>query len=72
MLREDKPITREVFRQKVYESKPDGVRDTEIDFLFDLLDYTNDGKIEKNDFEAFRESGLLLLLIVNYIYSHVK
>ena len=52
MLREDKPITREVFRQKVYESKPDGVRDTEIDFLFDLLDYTNDGKIEKNDFEA--------------------
>jgi len=47
MLSEDKPITREVFRQKVYESKPDGVRDTEIDFLFDLLDYTNDGKIEK-------------------------
>ena len=46
-------------------------RDTEIDFLLDLLDYTNDGKIEKNDFEAFRESGLLLLLAVN-IYSHVK
>ena len=31
----------------------DGVRDTEIDFLLDLLGYTNDGKIEKNDFEAF-------------------
>ena len=46
-------------------------RDTEIDFLLDLLDYTNDGKIEKNDFEAFRESGLLLLLAVN-IYSHGK
>ena len=47
-------------------------RDTEIDFLLDLLlDYTNNGKIEKNHIEAFRESCLLLLLAVN-IYSHVK
>ena len=50
MLNEKEPLTREKFREKVYASEPDSIRDTEVDFLFDLLDYSKNEVIDKNDF----------------------
>ena len=50
MLDERGPLTREKFREKIYASDPEGIRDTEVDFLFDLLDYSNNDVIDKHDF----------------------
>ena len=32
-------------------SKPESIRNTEVDFLFDLLDYNDDDIIDKGDFK---------------------
>ena len=45
--------TKEKFMQKVYESEPESIRDSEIDFLFGLLDYTKNGVIDKDDFPQY-------------------
>jgi len=45
--------TKEKFMQKVYESEPESLRDSEIDFLFGLLDYTKNGVIDKDDFPQY-------------------
>lgn len=50
MLTEKETLTREKFGSFVSASKPVSIRDTEVDFLFDLLDYNNDDVIEKDDF----------------------
>mmetsp|Transcript_976 Transcript_976/g.2038 ORF Transcript_976/g.2038 Transcript_976/m.2038 type:complete len:553 (-) Transcript_976:1887-3545(-) len=50
MLDEKEPLTREKFREKIYASEPVCIRDTEVDFLFDLLDYSNNDVIDKDDF----------------------
>ncbi len=52
MLNEKEPLTRDKFREKVYASEPDSIRDTEVDFLFDLIDYSNNEVIDKNDFKS--------------------
>jgi hypothetical protein len=48
--------TKERFMQKVYESEPESIRDSEIDFLFGLLDYTKNGVIDKDDFPQYYRS----------------
>ena len=53
MLNEKEPLTKEKFREKIYASEPECIRDREVDFLFDLLDYSDDGVINKDDFESF-------------------
>ena len=50
MLNEKEPLTRDKFREKIYAGQPESIRDTEIDFLFDLLDYSDDEVIGKDDF----------------------
>jgi hypothetical protein len=53
MLSGGEPLTKEKFRTRVYEAEPEYIRDTEIDFLFDLLDYSNDDVIDKDDFPMY-------------------
>jgi len=50
MLNEKEPLTRAKFRETIKASEPEGIRDTEVDFLFDLLDYSDNEVIDKNDF----------------------
>ena len=50
MLKEKEPLTREKFREKVFASEPENMRESEIDFLFDLLDYSKNNVIDKDDF----------------------
>ncbi|KAL9187658.1 hypothetical protein ACHAXT_006036 [Thalassiosira profunda] len=51
MLNADEPLTIDTFREKIYASEPEGYRESEVEFLFDLLDYTDDGRIDKDDFQ---------------------
>eukprot|EP00580_Thalassiosira_gravida_P009221 CAMPEP_0201637316 /NCGR_PEP_ID=MMETSP0493-20130528/11893_1 /ASSEMBLY_ACC=CAM_ASM_000838 /TAXON_ID=420259 /ORGANISM="Thalassiosira gravida, Strain GMp14c1" /LENGTH=86 /DNA_ID=CAMNT_0048109791 /DNA_START=3 /DNA_END=263 /DNA_ORIENTATION=+ len=51
MLNETEPLTKEKFREKIYASEPECIRDTEVDFLFDLLDYTGNDVIDQDDFQ---------------------
>ena len=51
MLNEKEPLTKDKFREKIYASEPESIRDREVDFLFDLLDYSDDGVINKDDFQ---------------------
>ena len=53
MLHGDEPLTREQFRKRVYAAEPESIRDTEIDFLFDLLDHTKNDLIDKHDFPMY-------------------
>lgn len=57
MLNEKDPLTREKFREKILASEPDCIRDTEVDFLFDLLDYSNNDVIDKDDFQPSAYKG---------------
>eukprot|EP00573_Skeletonema_grethae_P000237 CAMPEP_0201686606 /NCGR_PEP_ID=MMETSP0578-20130828/987_1 /ASSEMBLY_ACC=CAM_ASM_000663 /TAXON_ID=267565 /ORGANISM="Skeletonema grethea, Strain CCMP 1804" /LENGTH=524 /DNA_ID=CAMNT_0048170677 /DNA_START=20 /DNA_END=1594 /DNA_ORIENTATION=- len=50
MLSDPKPITREAFREKIIASDPESIRENEIEFLFDILDYNDDDLIDKKDF----------------------
>jgi magnesium transporter len=50
MLAENKPITREEFRKKIFASEPESINLSACDFLFDMLDYNDDDVIDKNDF----------------------
>ncbi|KAL7551973.1 hypothetical protein ACHAWF_015187 [Thalassiosira exigua] len=50
MLNEKEPLTKEKFREKNFASQPEGIRDAEVDFLFELLDYSNNAVIDKEDF----------------------
>jgi len=51
MLNETEPLTKEKFREKIYASEPECIRDTEVDFLFDLLDYSGNHLIDQDDFQ---------------------
>jgi hypothetical protein len=53
MLHGDEPLTKEKFRARVYAAEPESIRDTEIDFLFDLLDYSKNDLINKDDFPMY-------------------
>mmetsp|Transcript_17919 Transcript_17919/g.37737 ORF Transcript_17919/g.37737 Transcript_17919/m.37737 type:complete len:354 (+) Transcript_17919:730-1791(+) len=55
MLKEDGALTKDMFREKIYASEPESIRDSEIDFLFDLLDYSKDNLIDKEDFRPIAE-----------------
>jgi len=57
MLNEKDPLTREKFREKILASEPDCIRDTEVDFLFDLLDYSDNDVIDKDDFQPSAYKG---------------
>ena len=57
MLSEKEPLTREKFREKIYAGQPESIRDKEVDFLFDLLDYSDDGVIDKDDFNVAKLSS---------------
>lgn len=50
MLSDPKPITREAFRENIIASDPESIRENEIEFLFDILDYNDDDLIDKKDF----------------------
>ena len=50
MLSDPKPITKEKFREKIVESDPESIREEEIEFLFDILDYNDDDLIDEKDF----------------------
>lgn len=51
ILDEKESLTRERFREKIYASDPESIRDDQdVDFLFDLLDYRQNGVIDKDDF----------------------
>jgi len=50
MLSDPKPITREASREKIFASDPESIREKEIEFLFDILDYNDDDVIDKKDF----------------------
>ena len=62
MLNSKEPLTREKFREQIYASKPEAIRDTEVDFLFDLLDYSNNDVIDKNDFDKSWKVGSVMEL----------
>lgn len=51
MLKEKGPLTKEKFRETIYASEPDYIRDDEVDYLFDLLDYSKNQEIDKDDFQ---------------------
>merc|ERR1719253_887649 len=51
MLNQKGPLTKEKFSSLIYASKPESIRNTEVDFLFDLLDYNDDDIIDKGDFK---------------------
>jgi len=51
MLNQKGPLTKETFSSLIYASKPESIRNTEVDFLFDLLDYNDDDIIDKGDFK---------------------
>lgn len=53
MAFEGETINREAFRKHIYASDPTNMRDSEIEFLFGLLDVSKDNKIDKNDFRPF-------------------
>jgi hypothetical protein len=53
MLKGDEPLTKEKFRARVYAAEPESIGDTEIDFLFDLLDYSKNSVIDKDDFPMY-------------------
>lgn len=46
-------MTKEKFRARVYAAEPESIGDTEIDFLFDLLDYSKNSVIDKDDFPMY-------------------
>lgn len=50
MLKENGPLTKEKFREIIFASEPDFIRDGEVDYLFDLLDYSKNKVIDKDDF----------------------
>ena len=50
LLNDPNPITREAFREKIFASDPESIREKEIEFLFDILDYNDDDVIDKKDF----------------------
>jgi Ca2+-binding EF-hand superfamily protein len=50
MLSDPNPISRDTFREKIFASEPESIREQEIEFLFDILDYNNDDVIDKKDF----------------------
>ena len=50
MLSDPQPITRDTFREKIFASDPESIREKEIEFLFDILDYNDDDVIDKKDF----------------------
>ncbi|KAL7521726.1 hypothetical protein ACHAWX_006401 [Stephanocyclus meneghinianus] len=50
MLKENGPLTKEKFREIIFASEPDFIRDDEVDYLFDLLDYSKNKVIDKDDF----------------------
>lgn len=50
MLKEKSPITKEKFRETIFASEPTHIRDAEVDYLFQLLDYSNNNEIDKHDF----------------------
>mmetsp|Transcript_30375 Transcript_30375/g.45955 ORF Transcript_30375/g.45955 Transcript_30375/m.45955 type:complete len:526 (-) Transcript_30375:80-1657(-) len=50
LLSDPKPITRDAFREKIFASDPESIREKEIEFLFDILDYNDDDVIDKKDF----------------------
>lgn len=51
MLNEKEPLTKDKFREKIYASEPESIREEEVDFLFDLLDYSDNKVIDKDDFQ---------------------
>ena len=52
MLKEQGPLTRDKFRETIYASEPDHIRDDEVDYLFDLLDYSKNHEIDRDDFRG--------------------
>jgi Ca2+-binding EF-hand superfamily protein len=50
MRKEKGPLTKHKFRELIYASEPDYIRDDEVDYLFDLLDYSGNKEIDKDDF----------------------
>lgn len=50
MLSDPNPITRDTFKEKIFASEPESIREKEIEFLFDILDYNDDDVIDKKDF----------------------
>jgi hypothetical protein len=50
MLKSKEPVTKARFREHIYASEPECIRDEEVDFLFDLLDYSKNEVIDKDDF----------------------
>eukprot|EP00804_Cyclotella_cryptica_P014729 CCRYP_019946-RF/>CCRYP_019946-RF protein AED:0.39 eAED:0.39 QI:0/0.88/0.9/1/0.88/0.9/10/250/484 len=52
MLKENGPLTKEKFREMIFASEPDFIRDEEINYLFDLLDYSKNSVIDKDDFRS--------------------
>jgi len=51
MLNEKGSLTKDKFSSFIFASKPESIRNTEVDFLFDLLDYNDDDVIDKGDFK---------------------
>ena len=52
MLSGTRPITRDTFRENIIAADPDCIREKEIAFLFDILDYNDDDLIDKKDFRT--------------------
>jgi len=52
MLSGTRPITRDTFRENIIAADPDCIREKEIAFLFDILDYNDDDIIDKKDFRT--------------------
>ena len=50
MLKSKEPVSKARFREHIYASEPECIRDEEVDFLFDLLDYSKNEVIDKDDF----------------------
>ena len=52
MLKEKGPLTKDKFRETIFASETDYIRDEEVDYLFDLLDYSKNKEIDKDDFRG--------------------